>query len=138
MDIRSDSRRETDMKEQTFEEYRQKKREAKARMTAMQNLPYEVKVKRAERRAYEFVEKLDDMGMNAHVSVGGLDSIVLLLFLRKIGLDLPAVSVSVLEDKSIQKVHTDLGVIKIKPDKSKVQVLNEVGFPVISKKLQEE
>lgn len=123
------------MKEQSLEEYRKKKKEAKARMTAMQNLPYEVKVKRAEKRAWEFVEKLDEMGLNAHVSVGGLDSITLLLFLRKIGLDLPAISVSVLEDKSIQKVHSELGIIKIRPDKNKVQVLNEVGFPVISKKI---
>lgn len=123
------------MKEQSLEEFRKKKKEAKARMTAMQNLPYEVKVKRAERRAWEFVETLDEMGLNAHVSVGGLDSIALLLFLRKIGLDLPAISVSALEDKSIQKVHSELGIIKIRPDKSKVQVLNEVGFPVISKKI---
>ena len=81
------------MQEETLEEFRQRKKEAKARMTAMQKLPYEVKIKRAERRAWEFVEKLDDMGLNAHVSVGGLDSITLLLFLRKIGLDIPAVSV---------------------------------------------
>ena len=74
-------------------------------------------------------------GIERHVSVGGLDSITLLLFLRKIGLDIPAVSVSVLEDMSIQRVHTRLGVIKLKPDKSKVKVLNEVGFPVISKKI---
>lgn len=123
------------MGEETLEEFRQRKKEAKARMTAMQKLPYEVKIKRAERRAWEFVEKLDDMGLNAHVSVGGLDSIVLLLFLRKIGINIPAISVSVLEDRSIQRVHTELGVTKIKPDKSKVQILNEVGFPVISKKI---
>ena len=121
--------------EKTFEEYKEQKRKKKAQMTAMQNLPYEVKVKRAERRAWEFIEKLDDMGLDAHVSVGGLDSIVLLLFLREIGIDIPAISVSALEDKSIQAIHTDLGVIKVKPDKSKVQVLNEVGFPVISKKI---
>ena len=122
------------MGEETLEEFRQRKKEAKARMTAMQKLPYEVKIKRAERRAWEFVEKLDDMGLNAHITVGGLDSITLLLFLRKIGLDIPAISVSMLEDKSIQKVHTELGIIKLKPDKSKVKILNEVGFPVISKK----
>ena len=104
-------------------------------MAAMQALPYEVKVKRAEIRAYEFLEELDRRGLNAHVSVGGLDSIVLLLFLRSIGIDVPAVSVSSLEDKSIQKVHKVLGIEIVKPGKSKVQVLNEVGFPVISKKI---
>ena len=88
-----------------------------------------------ERFSAEDVEKLEEMGLNAHVSVGGSDSITLLLFLRKIWLDLPAISVSVLEDKSIQKVHSELGIIKIRPDKNKVQVLNEVGFPVISKKI---
>lgn len=124
-----------DMKERTLEEFKEHKKKKKAQMTAMQALPYEVKVKRAELRAFEFVERLDDMGLNAHISVGGLDSIVLLLFLRKLGIDVPAISVSSLEDKSIQKIHKELGVIRITPGKSKVAVLNEAGFPVISKKI---
>lgn len=115
--------------------WRQKKKEAKARMAAMQALPYEVKVKRAELRAREFVERLDDMELNAHVSVGGLDSIVLLLFLRNIGIDIPAISVSSLEDKSIQKIHKELGIISIPIGKPKVEILQEYGFPVISKKI---
>ena len=122
-------------KELTTEEWKAEKRKKKAQMTAMQALPYEVKVKRAELRAIEYVEKLDDMGLNAHVSVGGLDSIVLLLFLRKIGIDVPAISVSALEDKSIQRIHRELGVILIRPGKPKVQILQEYGFPVISKKI---
>lgn len=104
-------------------------------MAAMQALPYEVKVRRAEQRAYEFIEELDRRGMSAHVSVGGLDSITLLVFLRHIGIDVPAISVSALEDKSIQRVHRHLGVIPVVPGKSKVEVLNEVGFPVISKRI---
>ena len=122
-------------KELTTEQWKERKKKKKARMTAMQNLPYEVKVKRAELRAREFVEKLDEMGLNAHVSVGGLDSIVLLMFLRKIGIDVPAISVSALEDKSIQKIHKELGVERIAPGKPKVQILQEHGFPVISKKI---
>lgn len=122
-------------KELTTEEWKEEKKKKKAQMTAMQALPYEVKVKRAELRAKEFVEKLDDMGMNAHVSVGGLDSIVLLLFLRRIGIDVPAISVSALEDKSIQKIHRALGVIPIAPGKPRVQILQEYGFPVISKRV---
>lgn len=122
-------------KELTTEEWKEEKKRKKAQMIAMQRLPYEVKVKRAELRAIEFVERLDDLDMNAHVSVGGLDSIVLLLFLRKIGIDIPAISVSALEDKSIQKVHRELGIESVKPGKSKVQILNDVGFPVISKKI---
>lgn len=117
------------------EEWKAEKKRKKAQMAAMQALPYKVKVKRAELRAIEFVEKLDDMGLEAHVSVGGLDSIVLLMFLRKIGIDVPAISVSSLEDKSIQKVHKALGVISLAPGKPKVQILQEYGFPVISKKI---
>ena len=94
-------------KELTTEEWKNEKKKKKAQMTAMQALPYEVKVRRAELRAREYIDKLDEMGLNAHVSVGGLDSIVLLLFLRKIGIDVPAISVSALEDRSIQKIHKD-------------------------------
>ena len=104
-------------------------------MVAMQKLPYEVKKKRSELRAHEFVEQMDERGKNAHVSVGGLDSITLHVFLKSIGIDVPAISVSALEDKSIQKVHKGLGITLVKPYKTKVQVLNEVGFPVISKKI---
>ena len=85
----------------TLEEFKENKKKKVAQMTAMQALPYEVKVKRAERRAWEFIEKLDELGLNAHVSVGGLDSITLLFFLRKIGIDVPAISVSLLEDKDV-------------------------------------
>ena len=118
-----------------FDEWRRKKKEAKARFTAMQSLPYKVKVKRAELRAIEFMEQMEERGCNAHVSVGGLDSITLLMFLKHIGIDIPAVSVSGVEDKSIQRVHKDLGIEPVKSYKSKVEVLNEVGFPVISKKI---
>jgi len=94
-----------------------------------QGLPYEAKVHHAEIRAREFYQEVE----NCHVSVGGLDSITLLLFLRSIGINVPAVSVSALEDKSIQAVHKELGIIALKPRKSKVEVLREFGFPVISK-----
>lgn len=122
-------------KELTIEEWKEEKRKKQMQFKAMQNLPYEVKVRRAALRAWEYYNRLSAMDCDCHVSVGGLDSITLLVFLKKIGIDVPAVSVSVLEDKSIQKVHKQLGVIPIKPYKSKVEVLNEVGFPVISKKI---
>lgn len=125
-------------KELTTEEWKQQKREKQMRFKAIQNLPYDVKVKRAALRAWEFynrISAMQDWDCECHVSVGGLDSITLLIFLRRIGIDVPAISCSVLEDKSIQKVHKQLGVIPIKPYKSKVEVLNEVGFPVISKKI---
>lgn len=119
----------------TTEEWKAEKKSKKAAMTAMQQLPYEVKIKRAELRAFEYLEELDRRGLNAHVSVGGLDSIVLLLFLRKIGVDVPAVSVSALEDMSIQRIHKALGVERIQPGKSKVDIINDYGFPVISKRI---
>lgn len=95
-----------------------------------QALPYEAKVRHAEIRAREFFNELQGM---CHVSVGGLDSITLLLFLRSIGIHVPAISVSCLEDKSIQDVHKQIGVIALKPAKSKVEVIREYGFPVLSK-----
>ena len=88
----------------------------------------------ARKRAWEFYETIQgEYDADCHVSVGGLDSITLLLFLRSIGIDVPAVSVSILEDRSIQEIHKQLGVIAIKPYMTKKQVLNELGFPVISK-----
>lgn len=88
---------------------------------AKQQLPYEAKVQHAKNRAWEFYER---MGGNVCVNVGGLDSITLLLFLRHIGIDVPAVSVSSLEDKSIQRIHKQLGVIRLKA------ALKDDGKPV--------
>ncbi len=122
-------------REREFEEFKEKKKLKKAQMTAMQNLPYNIKVRRAEIRAHEFISTLDGMGLEAHVSVGGLDSITLLYFLRSIGINVPAISISSLEDKSIQKIHKEIGVISLSPGKSKTQILNEFGFPVISKRI---
>lgn len=117
------------------DDWKEQKKRQKAIFTAQQNLPYDVKVRRAEFRAREFIQELDRRGMNAHVSVGGLDSIVLLMFLRSRGIDVPAISVSSLEDKSIIKVHKQLGVISLRPGKPKTEILQEFGFPVISKKI---
>ena len=91
-----------------------------ASFRAMQQRDYDFKVAHAEETAYKFLEHPQINGM-AYVAVGGLDSITLLCFLRSIGIDLPAVSVSVLEDKSIQRVHKELGVTALKPLRSKVR-----------------
>lgn len=100
-----------------------------------QAIPYEHKVYHAIRRANEYyVHVTVEMEANVHVSVGGLDSITLLLFLRKyVDPDIKSISVSVLEDKSIQRIHSLLGVEKIQPYKSKTQVIQEHGYPIISK-----
>ena len=100
-----------------------------------QKQPYEFKVRYAELRAWEFYEECGRRDLNTHVSVGGLDSITLLVFLRHIGIDVPAVSVSALEDRSIQAVHKALGVEALKPLRSKAAVIKEFGFPVLSKEI---
>jgi len=96
------------------------------------SLPYEAKVIHAQQRAREFFEHLDG---NVFCSVGGLDSITLLIFLRKyVSKGIPGVSVSSLEDKSIQEVHRSFDNFTIlTPLKSKVQVIKDHGYPVISK-----
>ncbi len=102
----------------------------------LQALPYVQKVELAKIRAREFYHKArNEYDKNVHVSVGGLDSITLLLFLREyVDPDITSVSISSLEDKSIQQVHKGIGITHIiKPYKSKVQVLNELGFPIVSK-----
>lgn len=118
-----------------LEEWKKNKSIKRAAFVAQQNLPYEVKIKRAEQRAIEFKSEMDKRGFNCHVSIGGLDSITLFLFLKSIGVNVPGISVSNVEDKSIQRIHKQLGIENIKSYKTKVEVLNEVGFPVISKKM---
>lgn len=122
-------------KELTTEEWKQKKKEQRAIFTARQRLPYEIKLKRQALRAEQYYNEILSRDMNVHVSVGGLDSITLYIWLCSIGINPPAISISGVEDKSIQKVHRALGVEIVRSYKSKVQVLNEVGFPVISKKI---
>lgn len=107
-----------------------------------QKYPYEVKVKYAEKKCREFVEGCKERGLNCHVSVGGLDSITLLCFLRSIGIDIPATSCSSLEDVSIRRIHKQLGVIGLQPAMrsederwSKARILQEFGFPVLSKEI---
>ena len=107
-----------------------------------EKMPYDFKVKYAKIRAQEFVRECDVRGLNYHISVGGLDSITLLVFLRSIHIDLPAISVSYLEDQSIQRVHHQLGVeclkSALKPDGthwSKPEIIQTFGFPVLSKEI---
>lgn len=112
-----------------------------------EQMPYSFKVKYARIRANEFVSECEKRGLNYHVSVGGLDSITLFLFLKSIGIDAPGISVSSLEDMSIQKIHRDLGIERLKPSIhhvdadgkihywSKPQIIQEFGFPVLSKEI---
>lgn len=105
-------------------------------------MDYAFKKRYAAIRAREFANECEKRNLNYHVSVGGLDSITLLVFLRSIGIDAPGVSASFLEDPSIQRVHRALGVERLKPLKradggywTKKNVIQEFGFPVLSKEL---
>lgn len=112
-----------------------------------EQMPYDFKVKYATIRAREFVSECDRRDLNYHVSVGGLDSITLFLFLKSIGIDAPGISVSYLEDKSIQEVHRQLGIERLKSavqyvDENgrehrwtKQKIIQEFGFPVLSKEI---
>lgn len=107
------------------------------RFVAMQRLPYEVKVRRAERRVHEFYEEVVNRGEHSvHISVGGIDSLTLLYFIRSLGYtedQIPAIGATVLEHKSIRLIHKRVGVIPIYPMIPKHKILQDYGFPVISK-----
>ena len=111
--------------------------EKRARLEANEqhmSLPYDLKVRMAKNRVKDWQNVCWEYGKNYAVSVGGLDSITLLAFCREVlDEDVQGISVSQLEDRSIQAVHREMGVIPIKPLKSKVQILQEYGFPVVSK-----
>jgi hypothetical protein len=107
-----------------------------------QKQDYEFKRNYAYARAHEFINECSKRGLNCHVSVGGLDSITLYIFLKNIGIDIPGISVSYLEDKSIQEIHKQLGIIRLKSAKkndgsywNKTEVINSFGFPVLSKEI---
>lgn len=99
-----------------------------------QSLPYEAKLVHAEKMAREFEDWAIANGKNLCISIGGLDSLTLWAFLQRLGIRATPVTVSTLEDISIQRVHQSIpGIVILKPLKSKVQVIKEFGYPIISK-----
>lgn len=119
-------------------DYKAHKKKMHEEMRYKQSLPYNIKVMMAKDRIREFIHECDTRRLNYHVSVGGLDSIVLLCLIRSMGYgpeSVPAVSVSGLEDPSIIRIHKKLGVISLKPLKKKEEILEQCGWPVISKKV---
>ena len=128
------------MSEEEYTEYRRKAKEEwqdlKDASYQYIQLPYEAKLGLAETRVWEWRDTCRANGKDVCVSVGGLDSIVLLLFVRKIlGDDVVGASVSHLEDKSVQAVHKQLGVECIKSGMPMVKVLQDYGFPIYSKQI---
>lgn len=122
----------------TKEEYKAYKMKLHQAMVEKQRLPYRIKVAMSKDRIREFYNEAMTRGLNCHVSVGGLDSIVLGHLIRSMGYNerqVPFVSASSLEDISIQRIHKEMGCINVKPLKPKVQVLQEEGFPVLSKRI---
>ena len=115
--------------------WRKAKQHLKQNFTILQEMDYEAKLYRQDGIAHSFLIECQKMGKNCHVSVGGLDSIVLYIWLKSIGIDVPGITVSSLEDKGNQRVHKALGLEMIKSYKTKTQVLQECGFPVISKRI---
>lgn len=99
-------------------------------------LPYGAKVAYAQTRVRLFERECGIRGLDTHISVGGLDSITLFKFINEYcQYDVPGISISCLEDKSIQAVHKQLGIEELKPLKSKVEVLKEFGYPILSKEI---
>lgn len=122
----------------SVEEYKEYKAAKHRDMLQRQMLPYEVKRRMSEQRIRDFYQEAQQRGVNCHVSVGGLDSITLAYLIRDMGYtekQIPFISASSLEDASIQKVHQEIGCIVVKPLKSKVNILQEEGFPVLSKRI---
>lgn len=144
---------------------------------------YKQKVRHAENVARSYEEKCREMGLNCHVSVGGLDSITLHYFLESCGVHVPCVSCSTLEQKGVQAIHKRIAdemsavysdrewlgahmallqseidritdpdtrakeqalhdacppiprMYFLKPLKSKVKIIQEFGWPVLSKEI---
>lgn len=121
------------------------------RFQTMQKWDYKRKIAHAQEMAEAFYCWAKDHDKGVHLSVGGLDSITLHYFLESIGLPVTCVSCSSLEGKGVQQVHKQIAAemaseyknwmgdgeapsfVFLKPLKSKVQVLQEFGWPVISK-----
>lgn len=98
--------------------------------------PYDFKVNYAFTRVKEFIVECGKRDLNCHVSVGGLDSITLYKFVNEYcGYSVPGISVSALEDVSIQNVHKELGVEILHSYKSKIDILKEFGYPILSKEI---
>lgn len=106
-----------------------------------QQQDYSFKKAYAITRIWEFYNHPEISG-NCYVAVGGLDSITLFLLIRSLGIHIPGVSVSFLENRSIQSVHKALGIVCLPPAMgpdgkrwTKSKVIREFGFPVLSKEI---
>lgn len=99
----------------------------------MQNYPLDIKIAKTKNRIREFYEYFDG---EVYVAFsGGNDSLVMLHIIRSLYNDVPAVFVDTgVEFPEVRKfVKSFDNVVILKPEKNFSQIINEYGYPIISK-----
>lgn len=99
----------------------------------MQNYPLDIKIAKTKNRIREFYEYFD--GEVYIAFSGGNDSLVMLHIIRSLYPDITAVFIDTgVEFPEVRKfVKSFDNVIILKPEKNFSQIINEYGYPVISK-----
>lgn len=99
----------------------------------MQNYPLDIKIAKTKNRIREFYEYFD--GEVYIAFSGGNDSLVMLHIIRSLYNDVPAVFVDTgVEFPEVRKfVKSFDNVVILKPEKNFSQIINECGYPIISK-----
>lgn len=99
----------------------------------MQNYPLDIKIAKTKNRIREFYEYFD--GEVYIAFSGGNDSLVMLHIIRSLYPDITAVFVDTgVEFPEVRKfVKSFDNVVILKPEKNFSQIINECGYPVISK-----
>lgn len=99
----------------------------------MQNYPLDIKIAKTKNRIREFYEYF---GGEVYIAFsGGNDSLVMLHIIRSLYHDVPAVFIDTgVEFPEVRKfVKSFDNVVILKPEKNFSQIINECGYPVISK-----
>ena len=99
----------------------------------MQNYPLDIKIAKTKNRIREFYEYFD--GEVYIAFSGGNDSLVMLHIIRSLYPDITAVFVDTgVEFPEVRKfVKSFDNVVILKPEKNFSQIINEYGYPIISK-----
>ena len=102
-------------------------------LKVLQSLPLEIKILKSQQRIREWYQHF---GGNVYVAFsGGKDSTVLLDIVRKVYPDVPAVYADTgLEYPEIKEfVKSKQNVVIVRPKMSFIEVINNFGYPVVSK-----
>lgn len=99
-----------------------------------QALPLPAKIRYAQNRIQEWYDYWDG---NVYLSFsGGKDSTVLMDIIKKMGLEMPIVFVDTgLEYSEVRNFAMKYATKILKPDKSFKQIIEEFGYPIISKEV---